>query len=180
MQYLGSVFMSRAIFLALYIPVALFFSGGFASMWTVTIMALALGQKGAAALFSPIFLVSFLAPITLIVLAQTRGKRINNRRLIWFPITAFILTLVPLIFGLLAKAISGPGPVMIGGTSSVYTSMIVATASTSGPLILHTICCVLGGKKGSYDKSEEASGRIDRDYDSVTPNTPLHTDPPGR
>lgn len=99
--------MSRAIFLTLYIPVALFLSSGFASMWTLTIMALTLAQKGAAALFSPVFLISIFAPIALIVLAYARGKKINNRKLIWFPITAFLLTLVPLIMGLLVKALTG-------------------------------------------------------------------------
>jgi hypothetical protein len=173
-------FMSRVIFLTLYIPVALFFSGGFASMWTVTVMALTLGQKGAAALLSPIFLISFFAPITLIVLAHVRGKKINNRKLIWFPITAFFLTLIPLILGLLAKTLSGPGPVKIGGAVSVYGSMIVATASTLGPLILHTVCCVIGAKDDSQDKRNTASVKIDSGYERVTPNKPLHTDPSGR
>lgn len=171
--------MSRAIFLTLYIPVALFLSSGFASMWTLTIMALTLAQKGAAALFSPVFLISIFAPIALIVLAHARGKKINNRKLIWFPITAFLLTLVPLIMGLLVKALTGSG-MDRAGTASVYVSMIVATTSTVGPLILHTVCCVLGGKKDSQDKREDVSVRIDRGYENVTPKASLHSDSPGR
>jgi len=161
--------MTRAIFLALYIPVALFLSGQFGSVWTVTIMALAIGQKGAAALLSPVFVVSVLGPIVLVVLAYIRGKKINNRKLVWFPVIAFILTLMPLAFALLAKPFSSPGQAGIGAAVTMYPFMITAAASTAGPIILHTICCVLGGKNESRNNREDASTRIDRVYETINP-----------
>lgn len=172
-QKIGWRRMSRLIFLTLYIPVALFFSGGFASPWNLTLMALRFGQQGAAALLSPLFLISFLAPIALIVLAYARGRRIGNKTLIWFPIAAFILTLTPMLFVLLSNILSGTGPHKAGGAASVYAAMIMGTVSTLGPLILHTICCVLGAGKDSQEKRDDPSIRRDKGYDNVIPGTLL-------
>lgn len=110
-------------------------------------MALAVGEKGLIALLSPVFIISVLSPIVLIVLAHLRGKRIGNSKLLWFPITAVGLTLLPVLFGLLGKLLSGYGNVRSVESFGIYATMFVAIASTLGPLILHTICCVVGGKR---------------------------------
>jgi hypothetical protein len=138
--------MNRPAFLTLYIIITLFFSGGLASVWTVTVMALALGEKGPVALLSPLFIISVLSPIVLIVLAYLRGKRIGNSKLLWFPIAALGLTLLPLLLGLLTKLLSGSGNVRPTESIGLYATMFVSSASTLGPLILNTICCVVGGK----------------------------------
>ena len=139
--------MNRAAFLTLYIIIALLLSGGLANPWTITVMALAYGQQGPIALLSPIFIMSVFSPIVLIVLAHLRGKRIGIPRLVWFPVAALGLTLLPLLFGLLTKSFSGFGKEWSLQTIGLYSTMFVAAASSLGPLILHTICCVVGGKR---------------------------------
>ena len=138
--------MNRATFLTLYIPIALLFSMGLASSWTVSIMALMLGHKGPIAFLSPVFIVSILSPIFLIVLAHLRGKSIGMPKLVWFPVAALCLTLLPLLSGLLVRSFFEPGNSGAIGSFGYYIPMFIATGSTLGPLILHTICCVLGGK----------------------------------
>lgn len=151
--------MNQTAFLILYIIIALLFSGGLSSMWTLTVMALAFGQKGAVALLNPIFIISLLSPILLIVLTHMRGKRIGVSKLIWFPIAALALTLLPLLFGVLNKLLSGPGNAQPLGSIDFYATMFIATVSTVGPLILHTICCVLGGKRDPGPATSAATKR---------------------
>jgi hypothetical protein len=139
--------MKRATFLSSYILIALLSSGGLASPWTIAVMALAYGREGPVALLSPLFLISVFSPIVLIVLAHMRGKRIGMPRLMWFPIAALGMTLLPLLIGLLARSLSGSGSVQRPDSVGMYITMLVSTASALAPLILHTICCVMGGKR---------------------------------
>lgn len=153
--------MSRTTFLTLYIIIALLFSGGLASPWTITVMALTLGQKGSEALLSPVFILAVFSPIALIVLAHLRGKQIGVSNLKWFPIAAFILTLLPLLSGLLTKLLSSHGSMQSFESIGLYATIFVATTSTLGPLILHTICCVVGGKRDSvFGKSTETKSEV--------------------
>ncbi len=124
-------------------------------------MALTLGQKGSEALLSPVFILAVFSPIALIVLAHLRGKQIGVSKLKWFPIAALILTLLPLLLGLLTKLLSSHGNVQSLESTGLYATMFVTTASTLGPLILHTICCVMGGNRDSVSiKSTETKNEI--------------------
>lgn len=149
--------MNRAAFLTLYIVIALLLSGGLASPWTITVMALAYGQKGLVSLLSPVFVISVLSPIALIVLAYMRGLQIGNSKLVWFPIAALGLTLLPLLFGILTRSLSGPANGRTIEPIGLYATMLIATASSLGPLILHTICCVLGGKRDQIPATSTAT-----------------------
>lgn len=140
--------MNRAVFLTSYIFIALALSGGLASPLVITVMALTYGREGPIGLLSPVFLISVFSPIVLIVFARMRGKRIGMPKLVWFPVAALAMTFLPLLIGLLAQRfISGSGSVQLGDSIGAYAMMSIATASTLAPLILHTICCVVGGKR---------------------------------
>ena len=143
----GKKKMTRTPFLVLYIIVALLIGGGLASPWTATVLALTLGQKGFFALLSPVFLISIVAPFALVVFAHLRGKRIGFPKLVLLPLGALALAILPLLLGLLSKLFLESGNPRSVGTLSIYISMFVATGATMGPIILHTICCVIGGKR---------------------------------
>jgi hypothetical protein len=138
----AEIVVSRVVFLCCYIPLAII-AGGVASPWTVTMMILGLAQGWAGAFFAlfPIF-----SSVAIVVLAYLRGKKIGYPALIWFPVAACILSISPMLFGLVGKWLVGVG-VDLKSPAGTYVFMLLATVSTVGPLILHTICCVLGGRR---------------------------------
>jgi hypothetical protein len=136
-----------APFLILYIVVALLSSACLPISWPSAVMEFLKGHKEAASLLSPGVISPVLALFALIVFAHVRGKRIGNAKLVWFPIAAIgLIILQPLMDPLNRILLFGPGKQQYTVFIHRYASRIIFEILFFGPIIVHTICCMVGAK----------------------------------
>jgi hypothetical protein len=139
--------MKRVPFLLSYLILAFVSYGGLFSPYAIIFGLLLTKSAGIGSFTSPLWIARAVVPFALIAIAYVRGKSIQKGSLIWFPIAALLLPLVPLLLAQLLRATLGPSNAPSGGSAATAALMFITTASTTGPLILHTICCVIGGRK---------------------------------
>ena len=86
--------MNRVTFLISYILLALL-SGGAGNNWTLTVAFMRFATMGPAALATPMVVVLLAVPIALIVIARLRGQRIGKPWLVWLPVAALLISILP-------------------------------------------------------------------------------------
>ena len=141
--------MKRNTFLISYIIIALL-AGNLGNSWTVTILAMRFAFNGLAALVSLPVLASIILPFVLSYIASVRGRHIGRPKLFWFPLFAFLLSLLPWAIQLMIRPASPNSPVT-EGVVFTYLFMLMSTISTQAPLVLHAICLTLGTQVRNVD-----------------------------
>lgn len=131
--------MNRTTFLISYVLLA-WLSGGIGNSWTVTVMFMRFATMGWAALGTPEVIISIAVPIGLIVIARMRGKSIGKPWLVWLPVAALFVAILPWMTYAFAKQGLSLKDVPI------YLTAFLSTLGTLGPIVLHTVCATLGAQ----------------------------------
>ena len=134
--------MNRTTFLISYILLALL-SGGAGNNWTLTVAFMRFATMGAAALATPMVVVLLVVPIALIVIARLRGQRIAKPWLVWLPVAALLISILPWVMYPLATRGFGLK------NAPIYFTMALTTLSMLAPIVLHTVCATLGGQNSN-------------------------------
>lgn len=141
--------MKRNTFLISYIIIAVL-AGNLGDPWSATMLAMKFAFNGIAALASLPVLASLILPFVLSYIASVRGRHIGRPKLLWLPLIAFLLSLLPWVIQLFIRPTS-PGSPATQSVVSTYLFILMSTISTQAPLVLHVICLTLGTQVRNVD-----------------------------
>lgn len=140
--------MHQIIFLPVYVLLVVFFTGLPSPPTALTVQLAMLSHDGISTLYNPAALLMYLGPTLLIIVTYFRGKKINNSYLFLFPIVAYLISFIPLIF---VAILGQKGQIFHFFKNSLFLFEAII------PIGIHLICIVMSFKHRKVSASDTAT-----------------------